>query len=207
MSNWFEENPTKAVISYTFVVAGFTWAVSTFVLQDNRINLLRAEADSQKAVAEQYKSKVELLQREVDAIRAENAEYRAWLTQAKDAIPVIVPRIIELKTTISELEKNNETLRASGALAPIANTETTIRRGRAFVEPITSLVVTVLKVNVEGTVQLAVKLPGKSMAEELTVYPGWQWKFISDEKPHTLTLTEVSFATDSVKVQLAEQRK
>lgn len=113
MSNWFEDNPMKSVISYTFIVVGFTWAVSTFVLQDNRINLMRSEVDSQKAVAEQYKAKVELLQREIDTIRSENIEYRAWLSQSKDAIPTIVPRITELKLKIAELEKTNKGANAS----------------------------------------------------------------------------------------------
>ena len=92
MSNWFEDNATKSVIGYTLVVAAATWATSTFILQDNRLSLLRGEVDSQKTLAEQYKSKVELLQRELDNVRLENSEYRTWLGQTKDAIPAMVPR-------------------------------------------------------------------------------------------------------------------
>lgn len=203
MSNWFESNQTKSVIGYTLVIIGSTWAVSTFVLQDNRINLLKSETDSQKAIAEQYKSKVELLQREIDAVRAENAEYRAWLYQAKDAIPIMVPRLTELKARITELES-----RPSGAQATASLTvETRVSRGKAHIDQETGLVFTVLNVDVDRRVNVAVKLPSKNTAQELTVYAGWQWQFESRGSQYTLTLTEVNFAGDSVNIQLVKAVK
>lgn len=72
MSNWFEENPTKSVIVYTILIATTTWAISTYVLQDNRIALLRSELDSQKALSEQYRAKSELLSKDLESVRAEN---------------------------------------------------------------------------------------------------------------------------------------
>lgn len=207
MSNWFEDNPTKSVIGYTLVIAGFTWAVSTFVLQDNRINLLRSEADSQKVIAEQYKSKVELLQREVDTVRAENAEYRAWLSQAKDAVPIIVPHIIELKAKIAELESRPPGVQASGTLTVGPPAEVTVYRGRAHIDPNIGLVFTVLSVDVDRRARVAIKLPDRSNAEESTVYAGQQWKFNSDNALYTLTLTEVNFAADSVNLQLIRSNK
>jgi hypothetical protein len=205
MSNWFENNPAKSVISWTIVVAGFTWAVSTFVLQDNRIGLLRSEVDSQKAIAEQYKSKVELLQREIDAVRNENVEYRAWLSQTKDALPVIVPRIAELKAQIAELEKRDQGMKASGGMS--SSPEVTVVRGRAYIDAVTGLVFTVLNVNVERQTRLAVKIPGKSFADESTEYAGKQWKFSSAGAQFVLTLIEVNFSTDSVKIQIAPAPK
>ena len=202
MSNWFENNPTKSVLSYTLVIAGATWAISTFVLQDNRINLLRTEVDSQRSVAEQYKSKVELLQREIDTVRSENTEYRAWLGQAKDAIPIIVPRINDLKARIDELERKNKTLLADGASGSKTSSEIEVSRGRAYIDEMTGVVVTVLEVGIDRQARMAVKLPGKATADEKTVYAGWQWGFKSGGKSYTLTLNEVSFARDYVKVKI-----
>lgn len=203
MSNWFESNPTKSVISYTLVIIASTWAVSTFVLQDNRTSLLKSEIDSQKAIAEQYKSKVELLQREIDAVRAENAEYRAWLYQAKDAVPIMVPRLVELKAKIAELESRSSGAKATGSLT-VAPAETRVSRGKAHIDPETGLVFTVLNVDVNRRAHVAVKIPGKSTAQESTVYAGWQWKFESNSSQYTLTLTEVNFTGDSVNIQLAK---
>jgi len=206
MSNWFENNATKSIISYTLVITGATWAVSTFVFQDNRINLLKSETDSQKAIAEQYKSKVELLQREIDGVRAENAEYRAWLYQAKDAVPIMVPRLTELKAKIAELESRTLNVQASEAVAaPPA--EARVSRGKAHIDHATGLVFTVLNVDVERRARVAVKLPGQNTAQELTVYAGWQWKFEFKHSQYTLTLSEVNFPGDSVSIQLVKASK
>jgi hypothetical protein len=204
MSNWFEDNPIKSVIGHTIIVASFTWVVSTFVLQDNRINLMRSEVDSQKAVAEQYKAKVELLQREIDTVRAENIEYRAWLSQSKDAVPTIVPRITELKLKIAELEKIHKGVNAS---TTSSSPEITIARGRAYVDTPTGLVFTVLGINHERQARIAIKLPGKSVADESTVYPGWQWKFNADGQQHLLTLLEVNFFGDSIRIQITRAKE
>ena len=97
MANWFSDHPSTSIITYTLLVVGATWATSTFVLQDNRLNLAKSEVESQKSLAEQYKSKSELLQKDIEALRAENQEYRTWLSQSKDAIPIMVPQIIDLR--------------------------------------------------------------------------------------------------------------
>lgn len=213
MSNWFEDHPVRSVIAHTFLVSGVTWAASTFIFQDNRLNLVRSEVESQKAVAEQqkaiaeqYKAKVELLQREVDVVRSENAEYRAWLSQAKDAIPVIVPRINQLKLRVEELERNNSQLQSTSTEG-FANNEIQVTRGRAFVDDETGIVVTVLRVTVERMATVAVKLPGQSFAKSVSVHAGEQWKFDLKGKSYVLTLMEVNFYTDTIRIRLASTTK
>lgn len=210
MSNWVENNPSKSIISYTFVVAAFTWAVSTFVLQDNRINLLRSEVDSQKAIAEQYKSKVDLLQREIDTVRAENSEYRAWLSQAKDAVPIIVPRITELKSKIAELERRTPAAPAespASASTPTSVEDIRVSRGRAHMDSATGLVIALLSVDVERRARVSVKLPGKAVAEESTVQAGWQWGFSIGGASYALTVMEVNFVTDTITARLTKAVK
>lgn len=182
------------------MIVGVTWAVSTYVLQDYRINLLKSETDSQRAIAEQYKSKVELLQREVDAVRSENTEYRTWLSQAKDAVPVMVPQLIELKAKIAKLESRPIPAIEKPISEPIP--EAGVSRGRAYIDQATGLVFTVLSVDVDQRAIVAVKLPSKSAAEEIKVFPGWQWKFESKGSKYILTLTEINFISDSVKILL-----
>lgn len=202
MSNWFENNQTKSVITYTLLIVGATWAVSTFILQDYRINLLKSETDSQKAIAEQYKSKSELLQREVDAIRLENAEYRTWLGKTKDALPIMVPQIMELKAKILELESRPAAPQATETSSTEPPTEVRVTRGRAYIDQATGLVFTVLNVEVDRRASVVIKLPNKSESEEVKVIPGWQWKFESKGAEYTLTLTEINFISDSVNLIL-----
>jgi hypothetical protein len=186
------------------MIVAATWAVSTYVLQDYRINLLKSETDSQKAIAEQYKSKSELLQRDIDAVRAENAEYRSWLSKSKDAIPTMVPQLIELKEKIAELEKRDTKNQNTPETLTGLAAETRVYRGRAYIDQATGLVFTVLSVDVDQRANVAVKLPNKNAAEEVKAYPGWQWNFESKGVAYVLTLSEVNFMGDSVKVLLVK---
>ena len=207
MSNWFELNATKSVIAYTLVIAAATWATSTFVLQDNRISLLRSEVDSQKTLVKQYKSKVDLLQRDLDVLRAENSEYRMWLGQTKDAIPSIVPRLSELKAKVATLEADNATMRTSNPNASASAKEESATRGRAFIDPGTGIILTVKGTTTDRTAEIILKLPESLNTIEQTVNPGAQWKFAVDKKLYMLTITEISFVGDVVRFTITEARK
>ena len=207
MPNWFERNATKSVIAYTLVVAAATWATSTFILQDNRLSLLRSEVDSQKTLVEQYKSKVDLLQRDLDVLRAENSEYRTWLGQTKDAIPAIIPRISELKTKVATLEADNATLRTSNPNTRTVAKEQSATRGRAFIDPETGLILTVKGTTTDRTAAVILKLPESLSTIEQMVNPGAQWKFAVNKMLYVLTITEISFVGDVVRFTITESRK
>jgi hypothetical protein len=201
MANWFENNPTKSVISYTLMVAAATWAVSTYVLQDNPLNILRSQMEEQKTIAEKYRSKVELLQRDLDVLRSENAEYRQWLSQTKDAIPNIAPRIVELKQQVSELKA---AISSNAPLTVTARRQGTALRGTAYIDKATGLVFTVLQINPDGTATVRVKLPEEETTfEERGVKPGKQWPFTFKETKLNLTVTSIYFIADVVDLEIA----
>lgn len=207
MPNWFESNPTKSVVSYTIVVAAATWAMFTFVLQDNRINLVRSELETQKSLTEQYRSKVELLQRDLDATRNENAEYRHWLGKIDHAIPVIVPRITELKEKIASLESSR-----AAALKSVPNNsilrarKETATRGTAYVDDLTGAVVAVLSVSVFRTAQISLKLPDKDAPIIADASPGSQWTFTHQDQKLVLTILSISYVGDYVDFQIDTAR-
>jgi hypothetical protein len=203
MSNWFEDNATKSVIGYTLVIAGATWATSTFILQDNRLNLARSELETQKSLTEQYKSKTEILQRDIDALRSDATEYRTWLGQTKDAIPAIVPRITELKGKVALLEAESTRLRAAAPTTPKAVDEHSVALGIAFIDNVTGLVFTVKAIAPNRMATVVVKLPDRDLPFESTIGPGQQWSFKSAGKNLLLTVTEIKFFEDVVRFQIA----
>ena len=208
MSNWFEDNPSKSVITYTLLVAGATWAISTFILQDDRLNLARSELEAEKSISEQYKAKTELLQRDIDAIRAENAEYRTWLGQTKDAIPSIVPRILELRNKIANLESASpRSVAAIPSSAPSSSTasataiSTEEKRavfGTAYIDNDGGVIFTVRQTYPDRKADVTVKLPDKAVPIRETIDAGAQWKFKSKGKNYVLTVTSIGFINDSV---------
>lgn len=205
MSNWFENNAAKSVITYTLVVAGTTWAVSTFILQDNRIALVRSELESQKTLTEQYKAKTELLQKDLEVLRTENSEYKAWLGQAKDAVPIIVPRMLELKQQITKLEGEAAELKKHSPSAGSAKRERTVGLGRAFLDEETGVIFTLKKTYPDRLAAVVIKLPDQVNYLEQSVLPGQQWKFKAKGKQYSLTLMEVNFYGDTVNLVIAAQ--
>ena len=203
MSNWFEDNPTKSVIMYTLVVAASVWATSTFILQDNRLALLKSEVESQRSLTEQYKSKVELLQRDLDFARTENAEYKAWLAQTKDAVPLMIPRLMELKASVAKLQSDAANSGNSNSAITPTTRELSVGLGRAFIDEGTGVIVTLKKTYPERTASLIVKLPDTPNNIEQTINPGAQWKFKANKTFYTLTVTEIQFIGDSVKFIIA----
>lgn len=59
MSNWFSDNPVTSIIGHTVIVAAGVGALCIFVLNDNRINLYKAQVETSKAQAETSKAQVD----------------------------------------------------------------------------------------------------------------------------------------------------
>ena len=49
MSNWFQEHPVTTIVGHTILVATTTWLVSSFVIDENKINLYKAQAENANA--------------------------------------------------------------------------------------------------------------------------------------------------------------
>lgn len=202
MSNWFEHNPTKSVISYTLVIIAATWAVSTFVIEDNRLNLAQAQLEAQKALTEQYKSKSELLQRDIDAIRSENSEYRSWLGKIDNAIPVIIPTITELKQKISELEAAAAIIKSVSPVDVQPDRDVTVRVGTAYIDAETGLIFTVISTNPNRTAKISIKLPESDAPMEDEISPGKQWRFKFNGEEFLITAVTISFLGDFVDLRI-----
>jgi len=204
MPNWFEDNPTKSVIGYTLIVAGATWAASTFILQDNRLNLAKSELEAQKSISEQYKSKIDLLQRETDALRSDNSEYRTWLGKMQDAIPVIVPRLNELKTRIAQLEDEARKINKNDPSGSKTSSEQSVSLGHAYIDNNTGLILAVKKISIDRTAQLIINFPDKNSENEFSVSAGKKWAFAANGKRLSLIVTEILWVGDLVRFNISE---
>jgi uncharacterized small protein (DUF1192 family) len=199
MSNWFEDNPVKSVIVHTIFIAATTWAVSTYVFQDNRIALLRSELDAQKALSEQYKTKSELLSKDLESVRAENVEYRNWLSESKDAVPAIMPRITELKSYIASLEAKVAKLPAAFSLNRDA------RRGAPTTDDKTGVVVEVQEVTVDKQAKLLVKFPDRDTKVVLKVKGGEFFPFMLGPVTYRLSILRVYYIADGIEFAITPE--
>lgn len=204
MSNWFEDNPCKSIILYTILIVGATWGATRFILQDNRIELLRSELDVQKALSEQYKTKAEFLSKDLENVRAENTEYRAWLSQSKVAFPAIMPRLTELKTYIAALEGQVAQLsKNTAAYTPVVKNA---RRGIPIVDEQTGLQIDVKEVTIDRRASIIVKFPDRDTKSYLSVKRGEQFKFKHGPASYTLSVVEVYYLADSIEFSVLQEK-
>lgn len=145
-----------------------------------------------------------MLQRDINTLRSENAEYRRWLGRMKDAIPAIVPRINELKQQVATLQAKVVAEAAGGRANSSTRRLVTATLGSAYIDEKTGLIFTVLQTYPDETAKVSVHLPDKPGALEETIAPGHQWSFKARGQRLLLTVTSISFLGDTVDLQIAQ---
>ena len=54
MSNWLEDHPVYTIIGHTVLVATVTWVVSSYMIDESKVNLYRAKAENADSKSSQY---------------------------------------------------------------------------------------------------------------------------------------------------------
>ncbi|MDP3745989.1 MAG: hypothetical protein Q8Q88_02965 [Phenylobacterium sp.] len=198
MTNWFEQNSTKSIVSYTIFVAGAVWAASTFILADNRVNLLKAQIESTSAQAEQYRVKLELLEREAATLRAQNSEYLQWLGRTENALPAIVPKVTELKAQVVGLTSEVAAYRTRNGQPAGGNTERRIKVGTADVDDLTGIVIAVLDTYADQSASVSVSVMGK-VGKPTKVKAGHPFSLTTPKGQFLVSVASIAYLTDEVK--------
>lgn len=171
MANWFEDNPTKSIIGYTFVVGAVVWGVSNFVLDENKVNVY-------KAASEQYKAKVSVLESEISNLKIENERYRSWLQQDPKSFPTLESKIKALEVSLYEANKHpvvEEKDRVPDT--QLYEFSKGFYKGDSFIDPKTKAVIGVSDVTSAYEADVVVVLPGGEKKELTGVKPGTTWTF------------------------------
>ena len=216
MSNWFSDHPITTIISHTLIVGTGVWAVSAFVLNDNKINLYKAQVETSKAqvdnsktIAEQYMQKVSGLESEIARLRSENERYLTWLTSDPKSFPA-------LSLKISDLERD---LSAAKLLVPSAGENQSpvgdilyefskgFSKGESFKDPMTKAVIGVSDIAPNYTASGVVSLPNGEKINLTSAKPGDSWDFEKSGKNYRLTLDSVDWITNSLKASVSENPK
>ncbi len=208
MSNWFEENPVRSVITHTFVVAGITWASFIFVFDENKANVHKAEVENLQAQVGQYKAKVEVLESRISHLTLENSKLHNWLINTPKTIPYLENEVTELTAKNTELAKANA--QKSFPTTIQGETETPyyniaiIEKGGAFFDPATTASIGVNRFNPDYTADIQLTLPGKTGDHIKNVKPGTQWKFTHNGKNYIMVLHETNWASNIAKASIQE---
>ncbi|SBO11484.1 hypothetical protein VME0621_03620 [Vibrio mediterranei] len=216
MSNWFQSHPATTIIGHTILVAVTTWGVSSFILDENKINYYKAQnetANSQikneQTITSQYKAKVSILESEIKQLRQENARYLAWLNQEPKSIPAMENKIIELESQLLSIKKENSSISDTNKEGDAVITEpyeysSTFVKGESFVDPLTKAVVGISDINPDNTAYGVVNIPGVDSIKLSRAKPGTSWDFSYSGSNYKLVIKSVNWLNNTASVSIFE---
>lgn len=216
MSNWFSDHPITTIISHTLIVGAGVWAVSAFVLNDNKINLYKAQVETSKAqvdnsktIAEQYIQKVSGLESEVARLRAENERYLTWLASDPKSFPALSLKISNLERDLSAARMLSQGAGETQSQASDILYEFSkgFSKGESFKDPMTKAVIGVSDIASNFTARGVVTLPDGEKINISGAKPGDSWDFTKSGKNYRLTLDSVNWITNSLKASVSENPK
>lgn len=209
MSNWFQEHPGYTIIGHTIVVATATWLVSSFVIDENKVNLYRAQAENADAISEQYKAKASVLELELARLRVENERYLSWLMQEPRTIPALESKIKALESKLAASQPIKGTSQPSATSSVGAERlpyefTSPFSKGESFVDPKTKATLGISDIRSDYTASGILYLPGGKNVELQRVKPGSTWIFEQDGLSYKMTLEGVNWINNSLKASVVE---
>ncbi|PAY01142.1 hypothetical protein CKO50_11570 [Pseudoalteromonas sp. HM-SA03] len=208
MSNWFEENPTKSIISYTLVVIAATWAASYFVIDENKINLYKSQVDNEKSVNRQLQAKVSVLEGKILDLSNENKQLKEWLSSEATSYPALVNKIQALEKKLSERPLNaagsTKNAHDSSNQKELYSYSENFVMGQSFTDPLTNATIGVSQIASDYTADIYLFLPGKESLEKKGVKPGSSWVYEFEKKQYKLTLNKIEWIGSSLKATVVE---
>jgi len=208
MSNWFESNPTKSIITYTLVIVTFTWAASFFVLDENKVNLYKAQVENEKTVNRQLNVKISVLEEKLLSLSNENNRFEKWLFEDTSSYPFLIEKITELEKKIKTKDLKKHTTDKAKQLSnivkkPYLYSEVFVM-GQSFTDPLTNATLGVSQISIKYTADIYLYLPGKEVIEEVGIKPGTSWIYEYNKKQYKLTLNTVNWTGSTLKATVVE---
>ncbi|MDD0999298.1 hypothetical protein M5G20_26010 [Pseudomonas sp. TNT2022 ID1044] len=212
MPSWFQEHPAFSIISHTIVVATATWLVSSFVIDENKVNLYKAKAESAESRAEQFNAKISILESDLANLKSENDRYLTWLTSDPKTVPAMEKRIKELEGSLASAALNKVSEHHEGSDQPLVKPKyyefsKSFMKGETFVDPKTNAVIGISNISIDNTARGTLYIPGSETIELQNVGPGATWKFDKNGVKYQMTVEGVNWLNNTLKASVTEVDK
>lgn len=207
MKNWFEENPIKSIITHTVLVAGVTWGISYFIIDENKVNYYQSQVESARTTTEQYKAKTEILQTDNAKLISERDRYLKWLEEAPNTIPFFEKRIKKLE---------NENLQLRNKLTQIGKPSTeqpsekysntlTLNKSQTFIDSKTGVMLSVTSIDQNFEAEVSLTLPGEETKKLSKITAGEQWRFVSKGGKFMIIIKEINWYNNTFEVMVIQE--
>jgi hypothetical protein len=222
--NVIERHPMYTLFGTVLATMTITWAVLTFVLDDNKVNLYKAHIESINAQIENVKSENSIYLAKIDYLESENKKleelnnfYLDWISNSAASLPALK---VQLKTLA---EENNKLKEHQGSKINLHQADTTefksidnnnlkkyivnqrIQKSRAYRDDVTEIVIGVKDINVLGEAALQITFPDNSTKEE-KVGAGKTFNYSNKSKQYQVIVNRIEYIYDYVEVQIVEKK-
>lgn len=213
MSNWIEESSARSFIVYTTTVVVLSWGAFTYLFDENKISVYRAQAENEKATAGQYKAKTEVLEVEISRLRDENKKYLEWLFATPHSIPYFENKLKALVEENSNLKLELTSVELLIPNNPFSNPELknssyvatkTLSLGEAYVDPKTNATIGIGRITPSFTANGSVTLPGQDQKNLDSIKAGDNWLFSFENKEFQLSVLKVDWFSNKSEVMIKE---
>jgi regulator of replication initiation timing len=207
MKKFVENNPVISMVSYTILVSTAVWAISIFILSDNKESLHKTQVENLNSQIDNQKENIESLEFENERLRTENSNYLDWLRQTPNSTQFFANKIAELEKITASKSKNNSNANPEDTTTTDSlkyRIDKTIRKGRAFIDDKTGVVIGINDIHVNRTGSGTITLPGRR--EELLndIKPGTKWEFTYNGINYALFIEEFNYIGDNYTITLRE---
>lgn len=183
-----------------------TYTLSIFI---SAYTLVQSRVETEKAITNQYKIKLDLLEKDMAQIKSENSQYKEWLLENEKINPILYEKFKNLNEEISELRRKEKDFptnshpenRNEENLTEMDLFENyVVRKGSSFYNEKVNVLVGVGNVDVNRNADIIVNTLSPKEEQKLKVTPGSAVQLMNGK--FVLLITDVEFITDQVSFSL-----
>nr|WP_314563137.1 hypothetical protein [uncultured Pseudomonas sp.] len=197
------------IIGHTLVVATATWFVSSFVIDENKVNLFKAKAENAESMSAQFQSKISVLELELARLKSENGRYLSWLVAEPKSFPALERKITELEVGLADsqarvITETNEPSHSVKKNDQLYEFSKDFIRGESFFDPKTKAIIGISSMSMDNSAKGTLHLPGQKPENIEDIKPGSTWTFQKNGVRYQLTMETVNWINNSVKASVSE---
>lgn len=213
MSNWIENSPMRSFIAHTILVFVAAWGAFVYVFDENKVSGYRAQAETEKATAGQFKAKTEVLEVEISRLKDENKKYLDWLSASPHSIPYFENKLKALTEENTTLKLELTTAEILATDNPFTNPEfkkfsyvatKILSLGEAYVDPRTNATIGIGRITPDFTAKGSVTLPGQDQKNFESMRAGDNWVFTVENKRYQLSVIKVDWFSNKAEIMIKE---
>ena len=179
-----------------------TYTLSIFI---SAYTLVQSRVETEKSITNQYKIKLDLLEKDMSQIKLENEQYKAWLLENEKINPTLYEKFQKLNAENAELRREKKETNPNISNEQDNEKKLTqiplfkkyiIRKGSSFYDEQANILVGVDNVDVTRSAEIVVNTFSPKEEERLKVSPGSAIQLNNGD--YVLLVTDVEFITDQV---------